>query len=104
MEAILDIPVKRTKQSNLSEVDWKDLAFGKYVSDHMFICQYKAGEWQDPQVQPFQNISLSPTTLALHYGQSVFEGMKAFRMHDGSVNIYRIAKHHERLNKSLERM
>lgn len=104
MEATLDIAVKRTNQSALSDVDWKDLAFGKYVSDHMFICPYKDGEWQDPQIQPFQNISLPPTTLALHYGQSVFEGMKAFRMHDGRVNIFRIGKHHERLNKSLERM
>jgi branched-chain amino acid aminotransferase len=104
MEAILDIPVKRTKQSTLYEVDWNNLAFGKHVSDHMFTCQYKAGEWQEPQILPFQNISLPPTALALHYGQAVFEGMKAFRMQDGSINIFRIDKHHERLNRSLERM
>lgn len=104
MEAILDIPVKRTKHSGLNEVDWKTLFFGKHMSDHMFICTYKNGEWREPQILPFQNLSLSPTTLALHYAQSVFEGMKAFRMNDGRVNIFRLDKHHERLNKSLHRM
>jgi len=104
METMLDIPVKRTTQSNLHEVDWKNLPFGKYVSDHMFICQYKNGEWQDPQIKPFQNISVAPTMLALHYGQSIFEGMKAFRMQDGRINIFRIEKHHQRINASLDRM
>ncbi|GAA4739564.1 branched-chain amino acid aminotransferase [Flavisolibacter ginsenosidimutans] len=104
MEAIFDIPVKGTTHSVLHEVDWKNLPFGRYVSDHMFICQYKNGEWQDPQIKPFQNISVAPTMLALHYGQSVFEGMKAFRMKDGRINIFRIEKHHQRINASLDRM
>ena len=104
MEAIINIPVKKTTQSHLREVDWKALAFGKYVSDHMFIAAYKNGEWQSPEIKPFQNLSLSPTTLALHYGQSVFEGMKAFRMQDGRINIFRVDKHHERFNASLDRM
>ena len=104
MEAVLNIPVTRTKHSAIQEVDWNDLTFGKYVSDHMAIGHYTAGEWQEPQVVPFQNLSLPPTALALHYGQSVFEGMKAFRMHDGRINIFRIDRHHERLNASLERM
>ncbi len=104
MEAILDIPVTKTKHSAIGEVDWKQLAFGKYVSDHMFICSYKHGAWQQPQIVPFQNISLPPTALALHYGQAVFEGMKAFCMQDGSVNIFRLQRHHERLNTSLHRL
>ena len=104
MEAIIDIPVTKAKTSSLHEVDWKNLEFGKYVSDHMFICTYKDGEWQEPEIKPFQNISVSPTMLALHYGQSIFEGMKAFRMEDGSINIFRIDKHYERINASLDRM
>jgi len=104
MEAIIDIPVTKTKASNLYNVNWKALEFGKYVSDHMFICTYKNGEWQEPEIKPFQNISVSPTMLALHYGQSIFEGMKAFRMQDGSINIFRIDKHFERINASLDRM
>ena len=104
MEAIIDIPVKRTTNSRLHEVNWKHLEFGKYVSDHMFICTYKNGEWQEPQIKPFQNISVAPTMLALHYGQSIFEGMKAFRMQDGRINIFRPEKHFERINASLDRM
>lgn len=104
MEAIMNIPVKRTTYSKLPEVDWKQLTFGKYVSDHLFISTYKNGAWREPQIVPFQNLSLSPTTMALHYAQSVFEGMKAFRMQDGRINIFRLDKHHERLNKSLHRM
>lgn len=98
------VPVTKTTQSNINGVDWSQLAFGKYVSDHMFICQYKNGDWQDPQIVPFQNLSLPPTALALHYAQSVFEGMKAFRTVEGGINIFRLDKHHERLNKSLHRM
>jgi branched-chain amino acid aminotransferase len=97
-------PVTKAKTSNLHQVDWKNLSFGKYVADHMFICTYKEGEWQAPEIKPFQNISVSPTMLALHYGQSIFEGMKAFRMQDGSINIFRIDKHFERINASLDRM
>jgi branched-chain amino acid aminotransferase len=104
MEAIINIPVTKTKSSKLHEVNWPALQFGQYTSDHMFECSFKNGEWQEPHIKPFQNLSLSPLTLALHYGQSIFEGMKAFRMEDGSVNIFRIDKHYERLNRSLERM
>ncbi len=104
MEVITRIPVKKATHSNIGEVNWKHLEFGKYESDHMFICTYKNGEWGQAQIKPFQNISLSPTALVLHYGQSIFEGMKAFRMRDGGINIFRIDKHHERLNASLDRM
>jgi branched-chain amino acid aminotransferase len=104
MEIIDVIEVKKTNHSRLNEVDMNDLQFGRYVSDHMFICSYNNGEWQKPAIVPFQNLSLSPTTLALHYGQSIFEGMKAFRMHDGRINLFRVEKHYERLNKSLYRM
>lgn len=104
METILEIPVTKTGHSKLNEVNWKKAEFGKYVSDHMFTCTYKNGEWQDPEITPFQEISLSPTALALHYGQSVFEGMKAFRMKDDRVNIFRMQRHHDRLNRSLIRM
>jgi len=80
------------------------MQFGQYTSDHMFEAVYRDGEWQDGEIRPFENLSLSPLTLALHYGQSVFEGMKAFRTVDGRVNIFRMEKHFQRLNKSLQRM
>lgn len=99
-----DIIIKKAKRSRIREVDFTSLEFGKYVADHMLICDYKDGEWQLPQIVPFANLSLSPATLALHYGQTVFEGMKAFRMHDDRVNIFRMDRHYERLVRSLNRM
>ncbi len=109
MELLTGIVIRKTNRSRLSEVDFDNLEFGKYVSDHMLVCDYYGGGpvnigWQSPQIVPFANLSLSPTTLALHYGQTVFEGMKAFRMQDGRVNIFRIDKHYDRFVRSLERM
>lgn len=100
----LYIPVHRTSHSLLPEVDWDQLEFGKYNSDHMLISDYAAGIWQTPQIVPFGNFSLSPTTLSLHYGQTIFEGMKAFRMEDGRVNIFRPERHYRRLALSAERL
>jgi len=104
MEAISNFIVRRTRHSRLAIVDFNQLEFGKYVSDHMLVNDYSNGEWDVPQLLPFANLSLSPASLALHYGQTVFEGMKAFRMPDGRTNIFRIDKHYDRLVKSLERM
>lgn len=104
MEVLTDIPVKKVYRSRITEVDFDNLEFGKYVSDHMLVCDYKDGQWQPPVIVPFANLSMSPVSLALHYGQTVFEGMKAFRMHDGRINVFRIEKHYDRFVRSLERM
>lgn len=104
MELIADIPVRKTTHSRIDEVDFDNLEFGKYVSDHMLLCDYANGDWGTAHITPYSNLSLSPSTLALHYGQTVFEGMKAFRMEDGRINIFRIDKHYDRFVKSLERM
>ena len=96
--------VQKTTHSRLSETDFKNLEFGKYISDHMLLSDWKKGEWSEPVIVPFGELKMTPAILALHYGQSIFEGMKAFRMVDGNINIFRPHKHHERLNKSLERM
>ena len=104
MQITQEILIRKIRKSRIGEVDFSNIEFGKYISDHMLVCDYYDGEWQTPQILPFANLSLSPATLALHYGQSVFEGMKAFRMKDGSINIFRIDKHYDRLVKSLQRM
>lgn len=104
MEIITEIPVRKTNHSRIREVDFEKLEFGKYISDHMLVCDYAHGEWKQPQIVPYANLSLSPSALALHYGQTVFEGMKAFRMHDGRINIFRMDKHYDRFVRSLERM
>jgi branched-chain amino acid aminotransferase len=96
--------IKRTAKSRRPEVDFNNLEFGKYISDHMLMADYVDNKWQDPVIVPFGDIPMSPAMLSLHYGQSVFEGMKAFRNKDGDICIFRPHKHSERLNKSLARM
>jgi branched-chain amino acid aminotransferase len=70
----------------------------------MLLADYKNGAWQNPLIQPYENLSLPPSTMALHYGQIVWEGMKAFRLADGRASIFRIERHAQRINRSLVRM
>ncbi len=109
MELLTRIPVQHTRHSRLAETDMHHLEFGKTVSDHMLVCDYDRNDpltngWGQAMIVPFANLSISPAGLALHYGQTVFEGMKAFRMADGRVNIFRMERHYERFARSLERM
>lgn len=98
------ISVERTKQSRIKEVNFDNLGFGAHISDHMLVASYDQGKWSDAKVMPFGNLPMTPAMLALHYGQAIFEGMKAFKMKDGSINIFRVKRHYQRLLKSLERM
>lgn len=82
----------------------RSLPFGKIPTDHMFIAEYRDGKWNDARIVPFADLTMSPLALCLHYGQTVFEGMKAFPMADGKVNVFRPEKHYDRFCKSLERM
>lgn len=98
------IAVRRAAQSRLNEVDWDNLELGTYTSDHMLVCDYSNGCWQTPEIVPFGPFELAPTTLALHYGQTVFEGLKAFRTEKGRIHIFRPEKHYERLVRTTKRM
>lgn len=91
-------------QAERHVTDTKTLPFGKIPTEHMFIAEYKNGAWSNAQITPFHDLTMSPLALCLHYGQTVFEGMKAFAMEGGKVNIFRIDKHYERFTKSLQRM
>jgi len=104
MALLADIQVRKVNHSRIHEVDFSNLEFGKHIADHMLVCDYSNKEWHSPQILPYANLSMSPATLALHYGQTVFEGMKAFRMQDGRINIFRMEQHYERFVRSLERM
>ncbi len=103
METIADIRIKKINESRIHEVDFDNLEFARHISDHMLVCDYDRG-WKDAEIIPFDEIKISPAAMALHYGQTVFEGMKAFRMEDGSVNLFRLDRHYERFARSLERM
>ena len=96
--------IERTTKSRISEVDFNNIEFGKYISDHMLVADYLDNKWHTPKIVPFGDIPMSPAMLSLHYGQSVFEGMKAFLNKDGDICIFRPQKHAARLNKSLVRM
>jgi branched-chain amino acid aminotransferase len=98
------IPVQRIAKSRIKEVDFNNLEFGKYIADHMVVADFKDGKWHEPAIFPYGDMLMSPAMLSLHYGQAVFEGMKAFFMNDGNINIFRPQKHHARFNRSLDRM
>jgi len=104
MEIISSIQIRRNKDSKISETDLSQPGFGKTATDHMYIAEYRDGKWQNEYIEPFEDLLLSPFSLCLHYGQTVFEGMKAFRMKDGNLSIFRPDKHHSRFNNSLRRM
>lgn len=95
--------ITKTYPSRLSETDFEHLGFGEVFSDHMFSMEYMDGEWTLPQIIPFGKIEILPSLCSLHYGQVVFEGLKAFYSKDG-ITIFRPEKYHERLNKSCQRL
>jgi len=100
----LDITITKTSTSRLDETDFNDLPFGKIFSDHMFIADYDDGEWKNFQIMPYGDLSLSPAIASLHYGQTFFEGLKAYMHPDGKVVVFRPDKNAERFNLSAQRM
>jgi branched-chain amino acid aminotransferase len=98
------IQIARVKESRLSEVDFGNIPFGRIFSDHMFVCDYRDGRWENPRIVPFGSFSIHPACMALHYGQAIFEGMKASKSHDGQPLLLRPEKHLHRLNASAARM
>lgn len=104
MIATENITVNKTKNSRLPQVDFNNIPFGSVLADHMLVSDYINEKWRQSTIEPFGDISISPAMLGLHYGQLIFEGMKAFKMKDGNISIFRMDKHYERFCKSMERM
>jgi len=100
----LTIDVQRAATSRLTTLDPANMEFGKLFADHMLAVEYVGGEWQQPRIVPYGPLSISPANSALHYGQAIFEGMKAYRQADGSVALFRPLDNFHRLNASAERM
>ncbi len=101
---MLTVKITRTTNSHLESVDWNNLPFGKVFSDHMLLMEYADGAWQQPEILPFGNISIHPATSAIHYGQSIFEGMKANKADNGDILIFRPDMNAKRFIESSERM
>jgi len=102
--ATSNIEITKTSKSRLKEVEWNNLGFGKIFSDHMLVIEYSNGQWQQPAIKPYGPMQFSPAISALHYGQAIFEGLKAYKSETGEVLIFRPEKNAERLNKSAARM
>jgi branched-chain amino acid aminotransferase len=98
------VTINKTINSRLSDVDFSKLGFGKIFSDHMFYADYHNNQWQNGNIEPYGNVPMSPATSALHYGQAIFEGMKAYKNDKGEVFLFRPLDNHKRINISAERM
>ncbi len=100
----ISVKINKTTQSRIHLCDFENIQFGTIFSDHMLKVDYKDGVWQEPHILPYGDIMLSPALSALHYGQSIFEGMKAFKDQQGCPQLFRPTDNHKRLNKSAVRM
>lgn len=98
------ISIEKVKKSRLAEVDLSNVPFGRVFSDHMLVADYEDGAWKSAKIQAYDRLSLSPASMVLHYGQEIFEGMKAYKDKDGKVVLFRPEKNWERFNHSAERM
>jgi len=104
MVAAMDILVTKAERSKLQDLNFDNLVFGRYFSDHMLEADYENGEWKNIEIKPYQPLLLSPSVVALHYGQAIFEGIKAFRDERGDAYIFRPIDNFKRFNISAERM
>ncbi len=98
------INITKVENSKIKSVDFNNLSFGSIFTDHMLVCNYKNGAWETPGVVPYQAITLDPSAKIFHYGQSVFEGMKAYKDTDENAWLFRPLENFKRLNISSERL
>ncbi len=96
--------IQRTETSRITEVDIENLPFGSVFSDHQFTMEFEDGKWNTGVIEPYGDMRLSPAAMVLHYGQAIFEGMKAFRQPDGGIALFRPEDNIRRFNVSGERM
>jgi branched-chain amino acid aminotransferase len=104
MIATQKIEVHKTATSRLPQIDFKNLPFGKVYTDHMFVADFKNGAWSNLKIVPYGPITMSPAAPVLHYGQSIFEGMKGYRNASNEALVFRPNDNWERFNRSAERM
>jgi branched-chain amino acid aminotransferase len=104
MSAAIDINITTVKHTKLKGLNLENLPFGKHFSDHMLEADYIDGNWQATTIRPYEALSLAPSLAALHYGQSIFEGIKAYKNREGRPFIFRPYDNYQRFNISAERM
>lgn len=104
MVAVSDILISRVETSKLVNFSLENIPFGKYFTDHMLEADYENGEWKNVEIKPYQPLVFEPSLAALHYGQAIFEGIKAYKTVDGEIQIFRPYDNFERFNISATRM
>ena len=102
---MLNIRYELTKNSKAKPQDETKLGFGHIFTDHMFVMDYITGKgWHDPRIVPYEDFQISPAAMCLHYGQTVFEGLKAYRTADGDIQFFRPIENFKRMNVSNDRL
>ena len=95
-----NLKITRAEVSRMSGIDYANLGFGKFFSDHQFVVDYDNGAWGEPRIEPYGPMAIEPANCTLHYGQTIFEGMKAYRSARGGVNLFRPYMNAKRMNNS----
>lgn len=101
---ISSIKFTPVQHSKINTVDFDNLTFGRVFSDYMFECEYKDGAWQTPEIKPYAPLTIDPSARVFHYGQAVFEGMKAYKDDNDELFLFRPLDNHKRINLSAERL
>src|SRR6476619_667175 len=104
MIAAMDMPISKVRESKLKNLNLENIAFGKFFTDHMLEADYENGEWTNIQIKPYEPLQFAPSLAALHYGQAIFEGIKAYKNKKGEAFIFRPQDNFRRFNISAERM
>ena len=99
-----EINIQKIGTSKLQSLSLENIPFGKYFTDHMLEVDYEGGEWKNIEIKPYQPLLLDPSTAAIHYGQAIFEGIKAYKDADGNAFVFRPLDNYRRFNLSAERM
>lgn len=98
------VDITKTSVSKINDMDFDNLTFGKYYTDHMMVCDYVDGAWEKPKIVPYAPMEIAPSSKVFHYGQAVFEGMKAFKDNDDKIWLFRPEENQKRINISSKRM
>lgn len=101
---ISDIKITKCQSSKINEVDFENLVFGNIFTDHILICDYKDGVWQQPEIVPYAPFLMDPSSKVFHYGQAIFEGMKAYKDAHDDIWLFRPDQNFDRFNKSATRL
>ncbi|MCO6163031.1 MULTISPECIES: branched-chain amino acid aminotransferase [Flavobacterium] len=104
IKTIADIDIKLASVSKIKDVDFETLSFGNVFTDHMLVCDYENGVWKKPSIEPYAPFMIDPSAKVFHYGQAIFEGMKAYKDEQDDVWLFRPDQNYERFNKSAVRM